>query len=116
MSHQEKPRLRTFESQGDERFVLIAGQSETDSGTIFDGVLDEGRYAIVPVDELADDLDEEDADLGDADPAIEEMRLVGDTVVVPEDGHSMISLRKASKQIRQMDRKGAYGLLWVPIE
>jgi len=116
MSHQEKARLRTFESDGSDRFVLTAGRSEADSGTIFDGVLDEGRYAIVPVDELAEDLDDEDSELSDSEAAIEDMQLVGETVVVPEDGHSMISLRKASKQIRTMDRKGAYGLLWVPFE
>lgn len=62
---QQLNRLITFEIDDEEVLVLMAGRDELDNRVIFHGPTEPGRYAIVPVDGLAedDDRDQEDVDL-----------------------------------------------------
>lgn len=110
MSQTEHSRLVTFEADDDELLAVIAGRSETDSRTIYQGRT-EGRYAIVPVDDLdagrAEDVEPDELRL-------DEMQIAGDVVPIREIGEADVELRVDGEQVVRMDRPGAYGLLWIP--
>lgn len=112
MSQSEDTRLRTFEVTDDELLVVHAGRSETDHRTIFSDRVD-GRYAIVPVDEI---VGERDRAVVEADELqLDEMQIVGDVEPVLETGERDVELCVDGERAVRMDRPGAYGLLWVPL-
>lgn len=113
MSHPETSRLRTFEVSDDELLVVHAGRSETDHRTIFSDRID-GRYAIVPVDDLVD-VERERAVVEADELQLDEMQIVGDVEPVADTGGREVELRVDGEQAVRMDRAGVYGLWWVPI-
>lgn len=117
MSHQKTRtpnRLITFETDEEEQLVVLAGRDQMDSRTIYSGSTS-GRYAIVPVQELADTEAPRREDV-DEDLDLDEMQLVGDTIVIPENGAAEVGLHSQGEQVKRMDRAGAYAMLWVPFE
>lgn len=104
-------RLVTFESDTREQLVVLAGNSERDHRTIFSDRV-EGRYAIVPVNDLVEDQEFAADDLDGL--LLEDMRIAGRTAVLPSDGAGRVELVRDGKQVMEMDRAGAYGLLWIP--
>lgn len=106
-------RLITFELDADETLLVRAGRDEMDNRVIYSGRAG-GRYAIVPVDEL-----EQQARASEGVPVeldVEGLQLVGDTVTLPRTGEQNVGLHTRGEQIVRMDRAGAYGLLWIPVE
>lgn len=104
-------RLITFELDEDETLLVRAGRDEMDNRTIFQGSAG-GRYAIVPVDELAP-ASEPGELLGD--PRHGDIRIIGQTTSIPEtEAGDTVEMRRNSDCIVDFDAKGAYGLLWIP--
>lgn len=103
-------RVRTFEADEDEQVVMVAGTGEMNRRTIFSGHLD-GRYAVVPIDELEYDRPEyaEDLDIGD-------LEVLGRTATIePADENTMTLLKDDEVIVRGSD-PGVYGLLRIPFE
>lgn len=107
-------RLITFEIDGDERLVIGAGRGELDNRIIFDSDYVEGRYAVVPVDELV--KDQTDPENIDENLKLEGMSILGDIAYLPTDKEQHVALYKGGEQVTEFDSKGAYGLIWVPYE
>ena len=113
MSQTERSRLVTFEASDDELLAVIAGNSEIDHRTIYQDRV-EGRFAIVPVDEIM--ADEAQSAVVDPDELqLDEMQIVDDVALVAETGERDVELQVDGERACRMDRAGAYGLLWVPI-
>lgn len=108
----ETNRLITFETDEDERLVVIAGRDEMDNRTIYSGST-AGRYAIVPVDELAGD---HEGDEPAEDLRIEDLRIIGETATVEKTGEQRARLSLDGFEVASRDAAGVYGLLWVPSE
>jgi hypothetical protein len=106
-------RLITFELDDDETLLVRAGRDEMDNRTIYRGCAG-GRYAIVPVSELEASAHQAGNDELEFD--IEGLQLVGESVMVPEEGAFWVGLHSGGRQVVRMDKPGAYGLLWIPGE
>jgi hypothetical protein len=107
MSQTEPTRLTTFDATDDETLVVLAGQSEQDQRIIYQGRA-QGRYAVVPADGLEADSFEKPDEL-----ELDDMRLV-ESVGVPEDGETTVSLTADGREQLSMSYAGVYGLLWIP--
>ena len=105
-------RLVTFETDEDERLVVIAGRDEMDNRTIYSGST-AGRYALVPVDDLAGGETDETPS---QDLRIEVLRIIGETASVEETGGQRARLSVGGHEVASRDAAGVYGLLWVPSE
>ena len=103
-------RLITFETDEDERLVVLAGQDEMDKRTIYSGSTS-GRYAIVPISELEYDRPDYATELDVAD-----LEVLGDTATIePGDSSTMTLLQEDELVVRGGD-PGVYGLLRIPFE
>lgn len=107
----ELDRLITFDTDADETLVIRAGRDEMDNRTIFKGHAS-GRYAVVPVNELAPLRSESYELVGE--PQVEDLRIIGETTMLPESGLGTVSLVRDGEQISNFDNRGVYGLLWLP--
>lgn len=107
----EPDRLITFDIDADETLLIRAGRGELDNRTIYQGWAS-GRYAVVPVDELAPLRTETFELVGE--PVVEELRVIGDTTMLPESGLGTVSLVRDGEQITNFTNRGVYGLLWLP--
>ncbi|WP_089813373.1 hypothetical protein [Halomicrobium zhouii] len=100
MGQVETSRLVTFETDKRELLAIMAGCGEYDRQTIYQGSVD-GRYAVVPVDELIDSDTGDSLDgLDDAELLLQEMQIVGDTVDIPDDDNTEITLSKGNRASR----------------
>lgn len=109
----ELNRLITFELDADETLLVRAGRDEVNNRTIYQGQAG-GRFAIVPVDELEEQARSSDG--SSVELNLDGLQVVGDTVTLPETGEQNVGLHTRGEQIVRMDRAGAYGLFWIPVE
>lgn len=110
-SRTKPTRLITFEVDEDETLVMLAGRDEMDNRTIYQGQAG-GRYAVVPVDDLARpaaQLDDVDVEL-----QVDELEIVGRTATVPRSDESDVTLSVDGLEVASRTAAGVYGLLWIP--
>lgn len=107
-------RLITFELDGDELLYVAAGRGELENRTIYHDYA-QGRYAIVPVDELARTHQPPEYELV-GDPKFEDLRIIGESTTLVEPGTGEVALTRNGQQVTSFTNRGVYGLIWLPYE
>lgn len=102
--------VRIFEADEDERVIMIAGRGEMDQRTIFSGHLD-GRYAVVPIDELDYARPDYSEEMDVAD-----LEVLGQTTTIEPGELSTMTLLQNDEVVVRGGDPGIYGLLRIPFE